>query len=346
VSYVVLVTCVPGVDGPLQTPSLLVWIGKCENLNVEAVRVTVSVTPPAPAPPVAPPALPPPPALAPPAPLPPAPALAPPVADLPPVAPAAPAAPPVPASPPGTPAAPCGAPPGPPPLPAVTVVPPLPATLPPGPLPPAPPLSADVHAKLARPRATASVRSAELLASRPKAGSVGPVASMARMVSQGGGADPSSRQPPGDYNAGVDDESVAVHEHLAFHSPIDLQPLCDAVRMALDLPAFEFGSEGENAWGLCRHQGVEYNLSMPPELGMLQEWDDTVPGWCNVGLTLLVFGQHPHADDPYWIVTTLVRGVGERLAATLKRPVVYHRTSLPVGGGKFRPHVFPAPGKR
>jgi hypothetical protein len=144
----------------------------------------------------------------------------------------------------------------------------------------------------------------------------------------------------------VDDESAELHEHLAFHSPIALEPLCDAVRMALDLPAFEFGTENENAWGRCRYQGVEYNLSMPPEPGTLQEWDDTVPGWCNVGLTLLVFEQHPHADDPVWIVTTLVRGVGERLAAAFGRPVVYHRTSLSLGTAKFRPHVFPPPGKR
>src|SRR5688572_23729109 len=91
VSYVVLVTCVPGVAGPFHTPVLLVWMGKCENLNVEAVRVTLSATPPAPPRPPTPPPAPPtpprpptpttppvPPALVPPRP-PPPPAATPPV---------------------------------------------------------------------------------------------------------------------------------------------------------------------------------------------------------------------------------------------------------------------------
>jgi hypothetical protein len=139
---------------------------------------------------------------------------------------------------------------------------------------------------------------------------------------------------------------VAYHEHLGFHSELGLEALCAAVREVLDLPEFQFGSEGLNAWGLCRHEEVEYNLSMPPEPGTLQEWDDTIPGWCNVGMTLLVSSQHPHADDPYWIVTSLVRGVGERLATSFARPVIYHRTSISTGQAKFRPHLFAPPGKR
>ena len=143
-------------------------------------------------------------------------------------------------------------------------------------------------------------------------------------------------------------EGVAWHEHLAFHSDLELEALCDAIRAALGLPPFEFGSENETEWGLIVHDGVEYNVSMPYEDGTLQAWDDTVPGLCNVGMTLLVSMQHPHAGDHDWVVATLVRGVGEGLAAALGRPIVYHRTSTlqAIDGEGFHPHVFVSPDKK
>ena len=134
-------------------------------------------------------------------------------------------------------------------------------------------------------------------------------------------------------------------EHLAFHSALDLEPLCAAIRAALDLPAFAFDSENMTAWGLCERDGVEYNVSMPYEDGKLQEWDDTVPDGCNVGMSLLVAKDHPRAGDPGWVVGTLVRGVGERLAASLGHPLVHHRTSLPTGNENFQPHLFTVPAK-
>ena len=140
-------------------------------------------------------------------------------------------------------------------------------------------------------------------------------------------------------------EDVAWHEHLAFHSDLDLEPLCEAIRAALELPPFAFDSENETAWGLIVHDGVEYNVSIPYEDGTLQEWDATVPDGCNVGMTLLVSKLHPNAGDPDWVIATLVRGVAERLAEALRRPIVHHRTSTPspIGGEAFRPHVFVTP---
>ena len=135
-------------------------------------------------------------------------------------------------------------------------------------------------------------------------------------------------------------DSWAWAENLAFLSDRDLEPLCEAIRAALDLPPFAFGSENATEWGLVVVDGVEYNVSMPYEAGTLQEWDDTVPSWCNAGMTLLVAKDHPRAADPEWVVTTLVRGVGERLATALDRPIVHHRTSLPIKPRDFRPHVF------
>src|SRR5262245_21797893 len=138
-------------------------------------------------------------------------------------------------------------------------------------------------------------------------------------------------------------DSWAWLEHLAFHSDRDLEPLCEQIRAALDLPPFEFGSENETEWGLVVVDGVEYNVSMPYEDGTLQKWDDTVPDWCDAGMSLFVAKDHPRAGDPAWVVTALVRAVGERLAAALDRPIVYHRTSLPMGHDGFRPHVFVSP---
>ncbi len=66
-------------------------------------------------------------------------------------------------------------------------------------------------------------------------------------------------------------------EHLAFHSNLELEPLCAAIQKALDLPAFQLDAENETAWGFARREGVEYNVSMPYEDGTLQAWDESVP---------------------------------------------------------------------
>lgn len=132
-----------------------------------------------------------------------------------------------------------------------------------------------------------------------------------------------------------------VVERLAFRSELGIEPLCAAIGRALALPRFQFDVENETEWGACHHEGVEYNVSKPYEEGTLQEWDETVPAWCNVGLSLLIDDDHPHAGDPRWLVETLVRGVGERLAAALGRPLVHHRSSAP--GDAFRPHLFEPP---
>jgi hypothetical protein len=135
-----------------------------------------------------------------------------------------------------------------------------------------------------------------------------------------------------------------VVERLAFHSELGIEPLCAAIQRALALPPFQFDAENETAWGACHHDGVEYNISMPYEDGTLQEWDETVPGGCNVGLSLLIDDDHPRAGDPGWLVGTLVRSVGERLAAALGRTLVHHRTSASLDGDAFHPHVFEPPG--
>jgi hypothetical protein len=138
----------------------------------------------------------------------------------------------------------------------------------------------------------------------------------------------------------VDAGRVAGHEHLAFQSELDLESLCAKVRIVLDLPPFEFGEENATEWGSVTRDGVEYNVSMPYEDGTLQEWDATVPPECNVGLTLLVSREHPRAGDREWIIGTLVRDVGARLAAGLGREIVHHRTSQLMERETFRPHRF------
>jgi len=133
------------------------------------------------------------------------------------------------------------------------------------------------------------------------------------------------------------------HEHLAFHSELALRSLCAKIRAVLELPPFEFGAENATEWGSSTRDGVEYNVSMPYEDGTLQDWDASVPSGCNVGMTLLVSREHPRAADREWIIGTLVREVGLRLAAGLGREIVHHRTSQVMERETFRPHRF-APG--
>lgn len=135
-------------------------------------------------------------------------------------------------------------------------------------------------------------------------------------------------------------DRTAMMEHLAVTSALTLRQFCDRVREILKLPEFQFDFENETEWGLVEVDNIEYNISRPYEEGTLQEWDDTVPAGCNFGISLVLYREHPYANDHDWAFIHLVAPVAQKLADGFSSPIHYHRTWLGPGDNVRRNHHF------
>ncbi len=138
----------------------------------------------------------------------------------------------------------------------------------------------------------------------------------------------------------MDFSQIRVMEHLAIDCPLSLRDFCDAMQQRFELPDFEFDAENETEWGLVEHEGIEYNVSRPFEVGTLQSWDQSVPEGCNVGVSLLVSQECPPTQDVEWGSATLVPHVAEGLADLFGSTVYHHRSWLGVGENVIRTKVF------
>jgi len=93
-------------------------------------------------------------------------------------------------------------------------------------------------------------------------------------------------------------------------------------------------------WGLVEVEHIEYNVSRSSASGVLQKWDKTVPPGCNLGVSLIVSREHPHAGDQQWSFTNLVTPIGQIIADEFEIDVHYHRTWLGVGQNVERKVIF------
>jgi len=133
---------------------------------------------------------------------------------------------------------------------------------------------------------------------------------------------------------------ASIVEHLAVECDLDLQEFCMRLQTALGLPEFHFDGENLTEWGLVEVEHIEYNISRPYESSMLQKWDQTVPLGCNLGVTLILSREHPHAGDPQWSFTNLVTPIGQIIADEFEIDVHYHRTWLGADQNVERKVVF------
>ena len=130
-------------------------------------------------------------------------------------------------------------------------------------------------------------------------------------------------------------------EMLALYSECSLSDFCSRLQRICELPGFRFDSENETEWGLVEVANVEYNVSRPFTEGTLQEWDDSVPAGCNIGLSLIIYREHANANHE-WAIDNLVRPIARRIANEFQETVYYHRTWLGVGNNVTRQETFEA----
>ena len=114
-------------------------------------------------------------------------------------------------------------------------------------------------------------------------------------------------------------------EHICLKSDLDLLTFGEKFRIALSLPTFEHDYENENEWLTVDLDGLNYNVSKPYEEGTLQEWDDTTPEGCNIGIVISIHKDHSFVLDNAW-VDNFVANFCRLLTKTFNTTVYHHRT--------------------
>ncbi|WP_196890105.1 hypothetical protein [Aureivirga sp. CE67] len=76
-------------------------------------------------------------------------------------------------------------------------------------------------------------------------------------------------------------------EHLSIYCELSLIEFCNKLKNIMNISEFMFNMENETEWGESDNEFIKINVSRPFKVGMLQEWDSTVPAKCNFGITIL-----------------------------------------------------------
>ena len=86
----------------------------------------------------------------------------------------------------------------------------------------------------------------------------------------------------------MDIDTIAKIEHFSTLVDLNLKEFCDKFRLVLELPALTFNSEDETEWAEVNFEGINYNISKPYKVGLLNKWDDQVPEEHNFEITLTI----------------------------------------------------------
>jgi hypothetical protein len=114
-------------------------------------------------------------------------------------------------------------------------------------------------------------------------------------------------------------------EHITLKYPVDLLTFGAKFQKTFALPPMKHDFENESEWLEVDLDGINYNVSKPYQEGTLQEWDDTTPEGCNLGIVLSIHKDHPFVHDNMW-VDNMVANVCGQIAKVFDTVVYHHRT--------------------
>src|SRR5689334_16242943 len=135
-------------------------------------------------------------------------------------------------------------------------------------------------------------------------------------------------------------DKIARIEHLALYSNRTLEDFCKEFRMILNLPEMIYDYENETEWMETDVDNIHYNVSRPYEEGTLQEWDNSVPQGCNIGVSIGIYDEHHHAKNPEWLYENIVRALAIKISAHFKTEVFYHSSWLGPGRYEVSHEIF------
>ena len=77
---------------------------------------------------------------------------------------------------------------------------------------------------------------------------------------------------------------LAPTEHFAVDTELDLRSCCALLEEAFGTARFRFDAENESVWGEAEAPGELLLNVAKPNPGKLQEWDETAPPGCTIGI--------------------------------------------------------------
>lgn len=116
-------------------------------------------------------------------------------------------------------------------------------------------------------------------------------------------------------------------EHVCLQHQLDLHSFGEKFRAVFSLPSMEYDYENETKWLTIDKDGINYNISKPYKDGTLQEWDDTTPRGCNIGIVISKHNEHIFVDDNQW-VNHFVADACKKLAQNFNTTVYHHRSFI------------------
>lgn len=126
----------------------------------------------------------------------------------------------------------------------------------------------------------------------------------------------------------MDSKVINRLEHVALRCELDLKSFCEKFTKMLTLPLMAFDYENATEWGEVSHENVQYNISRPYIAETLTEWDSTIPGGCNFGISFGIETEHVFADNEEWIFENIIQKISKQLAAEFDTVVYYHRSHI------------------
>ncbi len=136
------------------------------------------------------------------------------------------------------------------------------------------------------------------------------------------------------------DEEIRFMESLCVRSALSLHDFCYKLSKGLDLPNFEYDAENESEWGWVEIDNIEINVSLPYELGKLQEWDESTPEDCKFGILLIVSDSASLAWNLTWSLEEFVPEFAQSIANVIGSDVYHHRTWLAPGENIQRNRIY------
>lgn len=129
-------------------------------------------------------------------------------------------------------------------------------------------------------------------------------------------------------------DTISKIEHFSTFLNISLKEFCEDFKRVLELPEMTFNTENETEWAEVSFKGINYNISKPFEIGILNKWDENVPKDHNFGIVLSIDKSNSEFHK------TELEAFGNLLSSTFNVDILHYRTWFSTGFNTEKVQIF------
>ena len=132
----------------------------------------------------------------------------------------------------------------------------------------------------------------------------------------------------------MDIDNISKIEHFSAFIDVSLKEFCEQFNSVLSLPKMTFISEDETESAEVNCNGIDYHISKPYKVGVLNEWDDNVPKEHNFGIVLNIDKSNSDFNN------TKLEAIANLIATYFNTDLLYYRTWFSTGFSTEKVHIF------